>query len=175
MSRVLSLDIDGVLTTEASRGRDYWCFGVDATEAFRCLLQEAQLDLCLVHSSWRKLPEEPHPVALDDTWWMYGDGGYPTWSHDLWRSICHRQGIEWTVPLLDAPFQLGTDRGIEVGMWVCDHLRAEDRLVALDDEAHLLHAQPWSRQPNVLVLQTDDHTGLTQSQAQKAIDFLRAV
>lgn len=168
--KILSLDIDGVLTTKMSRRRDYWCFGTSALRAFQHLLQEGQPDLCVVHSSWRKLPKAP-PTQLEDTWWMYGDGGFPVWSHDLWRSICHRQNLNWQVPLVDAPYKLTTHRGHEVGMWLAEHEQSDDRIVVLDDEAWLLQRQPWSKRPHVRVFETDDRHGLTQSQAAEAVRF----
>ena len=89
--RVLFLDIDGVLTTRSSRTLDYWRFGLDAIEAMRHLLARGKPDLCVVHSTWRKLPEAPE-IKPEDTWW-FAKNPLPVWSHSVWRAICQHQGL----------------------------------------------------------------------------------
>lgn len=172
--KVLFLDIDGVLTTRASRNRDYWCFGPAATVAMRYLLKEGRPDICVVHSTWRKLPAyEGPPITLDDTWWMYED--VPYWDHDLWRAVCHRQGIDWTVPLVDAPYTYGTHRGVEIRDWMSRCYREKDSYVVLDDQMYQIEGLTWDldypRFENVLCVTTDDTTGLTLEQAHKAVHF----
>jgi hypothetical protein len=167
MIRLLFLDIDGPLTTEESRTEaGYEAFDYRAVEAFNYLLSAGDPHLCVVHSSWRKLPE-PGPGA-----WAEG-GGY-FWSHQLWRELCAKQGLKWNLALEDAPFKFSSDRGHEIGFWLEANPWAEEgaRLVIVDDDMHLIRPHPYASWTNTLLLECDDAgAGFTMSQARQAVDF----
>ena len=165
--RLLFLDIDGPLTTSSSRSlKDPERFAKEAVHAMQYLLDQGEPDLCIVHSTWRKLPKPSQKAVLC---------GYPTWSHEEWRDLCKRQGLNFMVALEDAPYKKQTRRGGEIAWWLRDHYRDGDRIVVLDDQMSLIvsHVLPWI--PNVCLVPCDDDIGLTLEQAHEAVAFWHGV
>lgn len=170
--RILFLDIDGPLTTQVSRQTNPEVFGIRAADAMKFLLSEGKPDLCVVHSSWRKLPE-----PSDSETAMGSFGGY-YWSHDLWRDICRAQNLgEFdALALEDAPFKMSSNRGHEISWWLdrnpSDVTAAK---VILDDEMSLIEGHDYAQRDDTLLVRCDDAVGITMEQAHQAVAFWRRV
>ena len=163
--RYLLLDLDGVLTTGPSRYMwDPTKFDERAIAAIEHLLLESQAAV-VVHSSWRKLPEAPpgpwkFPPAL--SWWY--------WSLNWFRELCKHQGANELAARLfaEAPFKFTTSRGQEIFMWIDQNHKKGDTYVVLDDEVYTINESLGHRK-DVLVIETNDKTGLTREQANQAL------
>ena len=159
MRRVLSLDLDGVLTTQHSRTYGPTTFSRVATAALNHVLTTTPPDLVVIHSTWRKLPEPPPgPYQVNNSWWF--------WSMDWFVGHCRNQAcVLATLPMIEAPWRLSSNRGQEVGMARTDWHQPGDRWVVIDDECDYFVDHPYAEDPDVLIVPTRDDRGLTMEQA----------
>lgn len=152
--KVLFLDIDGVLNSEASFRMEHRRKNVrtqDALSAVACsnlqyILEQDSSVRIVVSSTWRLL----HTLV------------------EL-QNILNAYGVEAARVIGKTPAVMSRDRAHEIGMWLEDNPNVT-KFAVLDDDSDV---KALNVIPNSLVMQTSFEDGLLLSQAKKVARFFR--
>lgn len=176
--KILFLDMDGVLTTAASRdkgGPD--CFSDFAVAAMRRLLRVGKPDTIVIHSSWRKLPEPPPPYDDPENWRFPSPDGWWYWDLDWFRALCDSQQLYELAQHPDiqvAKYKFSSSRGHEIAWWIDDNGKDTDRHIIIDDEPYTIREAMGRNNRdglNVMLIETSDVTGLQEDQVDEALEW----
>lgn len=166
--KILFLDIDGVLTTLRSRRSGGPSrFDERAVEALTRLLLSARTDV-IIHSSWRKLPEPPPGqwTFPPPSWWWF-------WDFNWFKELCRHQNCAALADCIrdEAPFTISSNRGQEIALWLNENHQEGNKYVVLDDEVNTIRDSLADRN-DVLIVKTDDESGLTTEHVDVALSWL---
>lgn len=168
---LLFLDLDGVLTTAGSRAAGGACaFKPECVAELQALCaggHGSKPDLVVVHSSWRKLPEPPPgPYQPPHDGWWY-------WSLPWFMDHCRAQGLTALadLPIVEAAWKFSSRRGTEVAWWLADHGQPDDRVVVVDDEAPDAFDYVIGDDDRVLLVATNDVTGITDTHVAQIVNW----
>jgi hypothetical protein len=148
MSRVLFLDIDGVLLCEAEyrRGNVKAQFPGERAELIRQVCAKSGAAI-VVSSTWR------HSVETRDTLLHHG---FPV--HPDWRTPLNQRSVSGAL-------LLGKLRGHEIKHWLDAHPEVESYAIVDDDSDMLPEQMPW-------FVKTSFSEGLTSDHAEVLIELL---
>lgn len=148
--KVVFLDIDGVLNTEAYRENpDVDYFEEPISELHMCHLK-------------RLINETAAKIVLSSTWRIYWEPGEQQYDRagEYFNQLFKKYGLE----IYDKTPEL-KDRDVEVSAWLTDH--QTESFVILDD-----YDFEWSPCNEKHLVKTNDETGLDAFSVEKAIKIL---